>query len=432
MTTRRPPRSADGSTTGRVVAAGACLTLVAALVTGFVPVVSQVSDAFASSAIDVSPTTVDFGNVTVGAQSEQPVTVTNPSTGPQYLTGISLAGIPQNSPLRVDAAQCLELVTTGQALPSGGSCTIPVAFQPGATGTFTASFSLTGGSPSITQTVSISGTGVPVLATSTQLGSSANPSVPAQSVTFTATVSGVPGSSAPTGTVQFALDGTNLAAPVAVSPLSGPAGQAPQAQATSAPIPSLSTGAHAVTASYSGDSAYEASSATLTQTVAPVVVTSLSPTSGPSLGGTQVTIAGAGFTGATQVTFGGAPATFTVNSDTQITAISPGGQGTVDVIVTTPQATSTPTAADHYAYPSGCTAGIGFQVLPQPVDVIEGLPFTQLIAQIRHRGRQPSGITVRHRDQLGRRWGQRRHGRGQPRRFVQPDRHAYLRRRGLL
>ncbi len=50
--------------------------------------------------------------------------------------------------------------------------------------------------------------------------------------------------------------------------------------------------------------------------------------------------------------FGAIPAaSFTVNSDTQITAIAPAaGLGIVDVIVTTPDGASFNTAADDYNY----------------------------------------------------------------------------------
>ncbi|CEJ05971.1 Immunoglobulin E-set, partial [Acididesulfobacillus acetoxydans] len=54
------------------------------------------------------------------------------------------------------------------------------------------------------------------------------------------------------------------------------------------------------------------------------VVTGVSPISGPVSGGTAVTVTGHGFIGATGVSFGSvAAASFTVNSDTSITAISP-------------------------------------------------------------------------------------------------------------
>jgi hypothetical protein len=65
-------------------------------------------------------------------------------------------------------------------------------------------------------------------------------------------------------------------------------------------------------------------------------LTSITPNSGPVTGGTTVTLTGTGFTGATAVFFGILPAiSFTVNSATQITAVTPVGLGTVPVTVTT-------------------------------------------------------------------------------------------------
>jgi alpha-tubulin suppressor-like RCC1 family protein len=81
-------------------------------------------------------------------------------------------------------------------------------------------------------------------------------------------------------------------------------------------------------------------------------VASISPSAGSTAGGTEVTITGSGFEGATQVSFGATPATsFTVNSDTSVTAVSsPGSVGTVDVTVTAPAGRSTPVPADRFSY----------------------------------------------------------------------------------
>ena len=80
-------------------------------------------------------------------------------------------------------------------------------------------------------------------------------------------------------------------------------------------------------------------------------ITSISPTLGPTTGGTTVTITGTGFTGATSVDFGSVAATsFSVVSDTQVSAISPPGTGSVDVTVTTPNGTSATSQADKFTY----------------------------------------------------------------------------------
>ena len=81
-------------------------------------------------------------------------------------------------------------------------------------------------------------------------------------------------------------------------------------------------------------------------------VYSLSFSSGTTAGGTSVVISGCAFTGATSVAFGGVVATsFTVESDTEIDAVSPPhAAGAVDVTVTTPHGTSATSPADNFTY----------------------------------------------------------------------------------
>jgi IPT/TIG domain-containing protein len=86
--------------------------------------------------------------------------------------------------------------------------------------------------------------------------------------------------------------------------------------------------------------------------LAPPSITGLDPSSGPTTGGTTVTITGKHFDGASAVKFGTKDAlAFTVDSDTQITATAPAGPaGIVDVKVTTVNGTSASGPADHYTY----------------------------------------------------------------------------------
>jgi hypothetical protein len=82
-------------------------------------------------------------------------------------------------------------------------------------------------------------------------------------------------------------------------------------------------------------------------------VTAVEPPSGPSGGGTNVTIRGAGFANATAVKFGGTSVSFTINTGGSITAAAPGGKGVVDVTVATTAGTSATSSADHFTYLEG-------------------------------------------------------------------------------
>ncbi|WP_183099847.1 IPT/TIG domain-containing protein [Nocardioides pelophilus] len=86
--------------------------------------------------------------------------------------------------------------------------------------------------------------------------------------------------------------------------------------------------------------------------VAPTV-TGIAPSSGPLAGGTEVVITGTGFAGATRVTFGGiGTVTFVVDSDSQVTAVSPAttGRMTRHVRVRTPLGTSDVVLADLFTW----------------------------------------------------------------------------------
>jgi IPT/TIG domain len=82
-------------------------------------------------------------------------------------------------------------------------------------------------------------------------------------------------------------------------------------------------------------------------------VTGVSPETGPSAGGSAVTITGNDLTEATAVDFGSTPATSIVaDSENSITAVSPAGTAgeTVDVTVTTLGGTSFTSTADRFRY----------------------------------------------------------------------------------
>ena len=121
-------------------------------------------------------------------------------------------------------------------------------------------------------TANLDGTGAPIWSfshvddpftgwgASTALTSSTDPSTPGEPVTFTASTSALdPGLPTPTGTVQFLVDGSSSGSPVTLDS---------NGDATSAPVSSLSTGNHSITATYSGDAVFATTtSAPLTQSV---------------------------------------------------------------------------------------------------------------------------------------------------------------------
>ena len=87
-----------------------------------------------------------------------------------------------------------------------------------------------------------------------------------------------------------------------------------------------------------------------TYTNAPVV-TGVNPSQGAPAGGTSVTITGLQMTNITGVAFGSTPAaSFTQSSGTQITAVSPPGTGTVDILLTNAKGTSIAGLLDQFSY----------------------------------------------------------------------------------
>ncbi len=96
-------------------------------------------------------------------------------------------------------------------------------------------------------------------------------------------------------------------------------------------------------------------------------VTSITPTSGSTAGGTSVTITGTNFTSGATVMFGTVAATaVTYNSPTYITAISPAeSAGTVNVTVTTTGGTSSTSSTDQFTYLTPISGDAYIPINPQ-------------------------------------------------------------------
>ena len=103
-------------------------------------------------------------------------------------------------------------------------------------------------------------------------------------------------------------------------------------------------------------------------------VTSVTPTAGPSAGGSKITIHGTNYVPGSTVHFGAAAATVTFVSATQLTATAPPHTvGTVDITVTTPGGTSPAVTADHYTYDAAPTVT---SVTPNAGTSAGGTPIT--------------------------------------------------------
>lgn len=119
-----------------------------------------------------------------------------------------------------------------------------------------------------------------LISTTTDLAASTTSPTVGTAVTFTATVSPSTGSTAPTGTVQFAVDGADSGSAVT---LAADASSASSAQATFSTT-FTTAGAHTITAVYSGNSIDAASTGTLT-------INAATTTKAFTLSATNVTVA---------------------------------------------------------------------------------------------------------------------------------------------
>ena len=138
--------------------------------------------------------------------------------------------------------------------------------------------------------ISITANYVATVNTTTTVASSANPSTFGQAVTFTATVTPASGTTRPSGSVQFRIDGTDFGAPVSLSP---GAGNTSVAASGSTSTLSVAGSPHVITAVYSPTGAFNTSTGTLNQTINTAnSSTTLVSSANPSKFGQSVTFSG--------------------------------------------------------------------------------------------------------------------------------------------
>lgn len=180
---------------------------------------------------------------------------------------------------------------------------------------------------------------------STVIASSGPGGTAGDAVTYSATVNSAWASQVtPTGSVAFAI-GSDVQCTATLTDGSG------SCTATSAP-----PGSDTVTATYSADATHFGSTAppfvlTVQSSPAEPSVSSVGPSTGCAVGGSQIIITGSNLSGVSTVDFGATPSpAFTVASPTSLVATVPPGTGIVDVTVTSPDGSSTPAPDDWFSY----------------------------------------------------------------------------------
>ncbi|WP_406278364.1 IPT/TIG domain-containing protein [Nocardia sp. NBC_00881] len=299
--------------------------------TGFVDVISVTFGANAASFAVVSDAQIS-AVVPAGAAGTATITVT--ATGGAS-NGVSYTYVP--------APTIAAVIPNSGPTTGGNTVTIDGTGFTGATAvhfgaTPAASYTVVSDTR-ITAVVPARTTGA-VTVTATTTGGTSNGVVYTYAAVPTLT-SVAPNSGSTTGgtTLTLTLTGTNLTGTTAVrfGATAAVSFTLVSASQISAMAPAGTAGPVAVTITTTGGT----SNGVVYTYAAVPTLTSVSPNSGPVAGGTTVTLTGTGFTGASAVRFGATPATFTVISETQVSAVVPAGtDGSVAVTVTTAGGTS--------------------------------------------------------------------------------------------
>ncbi len=283
----------------------------------------------------LSPASLAFGSQPVGtASAAQTVNLSNTGNAALNIASLALSG--------TNASDFAQSSNCGSSVAAGAHCAISVTFTPAASGSRTASLSITDNASGSPQTVSLSGTGtVAVVSLSPSSLAFANQSVGTPSAAQTLTLSNT--GNAPLSITSFAVTGTN-ASDFSQANTCGSSVAAGSNCAISVTFTPAAIGSRTASLSITDNASGSPQTVSLSGSglVNPPTLSGISPTSGPTAGGTAVTLAGTGFLAGATITFGGAAATaVTVVSPTQITATTPADSaGAVNVVVTNPNGLS--------------------------------------------------------------------------------------------
>ncbi len=303
--------------------------------TGFTGTTGVTVGGAAATGITVVNDTTITATTPAGTVGAKDVVVTNSAgsgTGSGLYTYVAAPTVTGISPSSGPAAGSTSVTITGTNLTGATSVTIGGASATGVTVV---------NSTTITATTPAGTAGARDVAVTTPGGTGTGAGL----FTYIAapTVTGISPSSGPiSGGTSVTITGTNLtdASSVTIGGASATGVTVVNSTTITATTPAGTVGARDVAVTTPGGTG---TGAGLFTYVAAPTVTGISPGSGPSTGGTSVTITGTNLTDASSVTIGGASATgVTVVNSTTITATTPAGTaGARDVAVTTPGGTGT-------------------------------------------------------------------------------------------
>jgi N,N-dimethylformamidase beta subunit-like protein/HYDIN/CFA65/VesB family protein/centrosomal CEP192-like protein len=167
-------------------------------------ILNRLSAPLQAPAASLSPASLSFGPQQVGTTSSgQTVTLTNTGTGPLTISSIGITGTNAG-----DFGQTNTCPVSPSTLAAGANCTVSVRFSPSATGTRSASLSVTDDAPGSPQTVTLSGSGTaPAVTLTPATLSFGNQTVGTTSAAQTATLQNT--GSAPLTINSIGITGTN-------------------------------------------------------------------------------------------------------------------------------------------------------------------------------------------------------------------------------
>ena len=282
---------------------------------GTTPLTTITLPSSASASFTTSSLTVGSHNITVRYSGDFNFRRSTSATLVQVVTGYPTATTLAVSPNPANAFAPITLsstVTSNFGVPNG-----TVTFTSGTTVLATAALNASG---QTSTTISSLGTGTYTIVATynattefassnsatmnetvvgaesvTALNAAPNPALVGQTVTFTATVKAAQGSAVPTGTVTFS-NGSNTLGSSTLSTTGS----------ASFSTASLTPGVHTITASYAGDSNFNPSSASVTETITVIgTTTNLTVTPNPAGSGQPVTLTATVVPASSGVTLGG-------------------------------------------------------------------------------------------------------------------------------